>query len=82
MRYCTINRFRIVSTNQALIKHMYLTFNQQLQDQGLIDYQFLFVYGMTIGPRPINTVLSGEKRSITIHLGRSKNSQIAQLYDN
>ena len=47
--YRTINRFRISLTIQTFIKQMYLTFNQQLQDQVLIGHQVLFVDGTKIG---------------------------------
>lgn len=47
--YRTINHFRIAPMTQVLIKQMYLTSNQQLQDQGLIDQQAFFVDGTKIG---------------------------------
>ena len=46
--YRTINRFRVASSTQGLIKQMYLSFYAQLKEQDLVSDEAIFVDGTKI----------------------------------
>jgi transposase len=46
--YRTINRFRVASSTQDLIKQMYLSFYAQLKEQDLVSDEAIFVDGTKI----------------------------------
>ncbi|WEV57494.1 transposase [Ligilactobacillus acidipiscis] len=46
--YRTINRFRVASSTQDLIKQMYLSFYAQLKEQDLVSNEAIFVDGTKI----------------------------------
>lgn len=46
--YRTINRFRVASSTQELIKKMYVSFDQQLKEQRLISDDAIFIDGTKI----------------------------------